>query len=146
MWLKLHLLNFRLFRNTLFRPELRTCWRELHKSNVITQEISTASLRVKYNYTTSRARERERGRRWGRSGSARSYTRFWMFPGRYCICRYQSNRPWRPIGLWDVKDPRPVTGIALLYGDGVCFLWGTNWIVSTPTSSQYLAVNCEPIV
>jgi hypothetical protein len=44
------------------------------------------------------------------------------------------------------KPPRPVTGIALLYGDGVCFLWGTNWTVTTATSSQYLAVNCEPIV
>jgi hypothetical protein len=39
-----------------------------------------------------------------------------------------------------------VTGIALLYGNGVCFLWGTNWTVSTATSGQYLAVNCEPIV
>jgi hypothetical protein len=36
-------------------------------------------------------------------------------------------------------------GIALPYGDGVCFLWGTNWTVSTATSSQYLAVNCELI-
>jgi hypothetical protein len=44
------------------------------------------------------------------------------------------------------RPPRPVTGIALLYGDGVCFLWGTNWTVSTATSSQYLEVNCEPIV
>jgi hypothetical protein len=44
------------------------------------------------------------------------------------------------------RPPRPVTGIDLLYGDGVCFLWGTNWTVSTATSSQYLAVNCEPIV
>jgi hypothetical protein len=44
------------------------------------------------------------------------------------------------------RPPRPVTGIALLYGDGVCFLWGTNWTVCTATSSQYLAVNCEPIV
>jgi hypothetical protein len=35
---------------------------------------------------------------------------------------------------------RPVTGIALLYEDGVCFLWGTNWTVSTATSSQYLAL------
>jgi hypothetical protein len=43
------------------------------------------------------------------------------------------SQPYRP--------PRPVTGIALLYGDGVCFLWGTNWTVSTATSSQYLAVN-----
>jgi hypothetical protein len=42
--------------------------------------------------------------------------------------------------------PRSVTRIALLYGDGVCFLWGTNWTVSTATSSQYLAVNCETIV
>jgi hypothetical protein len=37
-------------------------------------------------------------------------------------------------------------GIALLYGDGLCFLWGTYWTVSTATSSQYLAVNCEPTV
>jgi hypothetical protein len=29
------------------------------------------------------------------------------------------SQPYRP--------PRSVTGIALLYGDGVCFLWGTNW-------------------
>jgi hypothetical protein len=43
------------------------------------------------------------------------------------------------------RPPRPVTGIALLYGDGVCFLWGTNWTIITATSSQYLAVNCEPI-
>jgi hypothetical protein len=28
----------------------------------------------------------------------------------------------------------------------MCFLWGTNWTVSTATSSQYLAVNSEPIV
>jgi hypothetical protein len=27
--------------------------------------------------------------------------------------------------------PRPVTEIALLYGDGVCYLWGTNWTVGT---------------
>jgi hypothetical protein len=32
------------------------------------------------------------------------------------------------------RPPRPVTGIALLYGDGVCFMWGTNWTVSTVTS------------
>jgi hypothetical protein len=44
------------------------------------------------------------------------------------------------------RRPRPVTGIALHYGDGVCFLCGTNWTVSTATSSQYFAVNCEPIV
>jgi hypothetical protein len=44
------------------------------------------------------------------------------------------------------RTPRPVTGIALLYGDGVCFRWGTIWTVSTATSSQYRAVNCEPIV
>jgi hypothetical protein len=41
------------------------------------------------------------------------------------------------------RPPRPVTGIALLYGDGVCFLLGTNWTVSTATSSQYLAVNIQ---
>jgi hypothetical protein len=44
------------------------------------------------------------------------------------------------------RHPRPVTGIALLYGEEVWFLWGTNWTVRTATSSQYLAVNCEPIV
>jgi hypothetical protein len=48
------------------------------------------------------------------------------------------SQPYRP--------PRPVTGIVLLYGDGVCFLWGKNWTVNTATSIQYLAVNCEPIV
>jgi hypothetical protein len=48
------------------------------------------------------------------------------------------SQPYRP--------PRPVTGIALLYGDRVCFLRGTNWTVSTATSSQYLAVSCEPTV
>jgi hypothetical protein len=53
----------------------------------------------------------------------------------------------RQCGILNISQPyRPwqtVTGIALLYGDGVCFLWGRNW---TATSSQYLAVNCEPIV
>jgi hypothetical protein len=44
------------------------------------------------------------------------------------------------------RPRRRVTGTALLYGDGVCFLWGTNWTVSTATSSQYLAVSCEPTV
>jgi hypothetical protein len=48
------------------------------------------------------------------------------------------SKPYRP--------PQPVAGIALFYGDGMCFLWGTNLTVSTATSSQYLAVNCEPIV
>jgi hypothetical protein len=48
------------------------------------------------------------------------------------------SQPYRP--------PRPVIGLALLYGDGVCLLWGTNWTVGTATSSQYLADNCEPIV
>jgi hypothetical protein len=33
----------------------------------------------------------------------------------------------------------PVTGCGGLEG-------GTNWTVSTATSSQYLAVDCEPIV
>jgi hypothetical protein len=48
------------------------------------------------------------------------------------------SQPYRP--------PRSVMGIDLLYGDRVCFLRGTNWTVSTATSSQYLAVHCEPIV
>jgi hypothetical protein len=48
--------------------------------------------------------------------------------------------------LQPYRPSLPVTGIALLYVDGVSFLWGTNWTVSTATSSQYLAVNCEPIV
>jgi hypothetical protein len=56
----------------------------------------------------------------------------------------------RQCGILNISQPyrptRPATGIALLYGDGVCFLWGTNWTVSTATSSQYLAANCEPIV
>jgi hypothetical protein len=43
------------------------------------------------------------------------------------------SQPYRP--------PRPVTGIALLYGDGVCFLWGTNWTVSTATSSTTYKYN-----
>jgi hypothetical protein len=56
----------------------------------------------------------------------------------------------RQCGILNISQPyrplRPDTGIALLYGDGVCFLLGTNWTVSTATSSQYLAVNCESIV
>jgi hypothetical protein len=56
----------------------------------------------------------------------------------------------RQCGILNISQPyrsaRPVTEISLLYGDGVCFLWGTNWTVSTATSSQYLAGNCEPIV
>jgi hypothetical protein len=56
----------------------------------------------------------------------------------------------RKCDILDISQPychpRPVTGIALLYGDGVCFLLGTNWTVSTATSSQCLAVNCEPTV
>jgi hypothetical protein len=56
----------------------------------------------------------------------------------------------RQCGILNISQPYrppwPVTGIALLYGDGVRFLWGTDWTVSTATSSQYLAVNCEPTV
>jgi hypothetical protein len=56
----------------------------------------------------------------------------------------------RQSGILNISQPyrplRPVKGIALLYGQGVCFLWGTNWTVSTATSSQYLAVNSEPII
>jgi hypothetical protein len=36
----------------------------------------------------------------------------------------------RQCGILNISQPyrpsRPVTGTALLYGDGVCFLWGTN--------------------
>jgi hypothetical protein len=56
----------------------------------------------------------------------------------------------RQCGILNISQPyrpaRPVMGIALLYGDRVCFPWGTNWTVSTATSNQYLTVNCEPIV
>jgi hypothetical protein len=56
----------------------------------------------------------------------------------------------RQCGILNISQPyrpsQPVTRIALLYGDGVCFVWDTNWTVSTATSSQYLAVNYEPIV
>jgi hypothetical protein len=51
-------------------------------------------------------------------------------------------------GILNISQPYRPPGplmIALLYG-GVCFLWGTNWTVSTTTSIQYLTVNCEPIV
>jgi hypothetical protein len=34
----------------------------------------------------------------------------------------------------------------LYFMETMCFLRGTNWTVSTATSSQYLAVNCEPTV
>jgi hypothetical protein len=59
-------------------------------------------------------------------------------------------RLFRQCGILDIsqpyRPPRSVTGVTLLYEDGMFFLWGTNWTVSTATSSQYLAVNCEPIV
>jgi hypothetical protein len=55
-----------------------------------------------------------------------------------CVGSITSHNPIGHHGL--------IQGIDLLYGDGVCFLWGTNWTLSTATSSQYLAVNCEPIV
>jgi hypothetical protein len=60
------------------------------------------------------------------------------------------SRLYRQCGILNIsqpyRPPRAVTGIALLYGAGVRFLRGTNWTVSTATSNQYLAVNCEPIV
>jgi hypothetical protein len=81
-----------------------------------------------------------------------------VLPVRYELdCKYVASisqltvsRLSRQCGILNISQPymspRPVTGIALLYGDGVCFLCGTNWTVSTATSSQYLAVICEPIV
>jgi hypothetical protein len=45
-----------------------------------------------------------------------------------------------PIGLQDLLLGQ------LYFMETECFLWGTNWTVRTATSSQYLAVNCEPIV
>jgi hypothetical protein len=76
----------------------------------------------------------------GKARSARRADNFTPIPSRLSRqCGIHNiSQPYRP--------PWPVTRIALLYGDGVCFLWGTNWTVSTATSSQYLAVNCEPIV
>jgi hypothetical protein len=47
-----------------------------------------------------------------------------------------------PNILQPYRPPRPVTGIDLLYGEGVCFLWGTNWTVSTATSSLLLWADC----
>jgi hypothetical protein len=45
---------------------------------------------------------------------------------------YPSNRPWRPIRLWDVKDPKLSRQLAhsswLQNGDVLWFLWGTNLI------------------
>jgi hypothetical protein len=62
--------------------------------------------------------------------------------------RLSMSRLFRQCGAFAISQPyrpaQPVTGIVLHYG-GVCFLLGTNWTVSTATSSQYLAVNCEPI-
>jgi hypothetical protein len=77
------------------------------------------------------------GSKVGRARKADSLTTIYEPLSRKCGI-LNISQPYRP--------PRPVTGIALLYGDGVCFLRGTNSTVSTATSSQYLAVNCEPIV
>jgi hypothetical protein len=48
---------------------------------------------------------------------------------------------WDPRHSQPYRPPLPVKGIALRYGDGLYFLWGTNWTISTATSSQYLAVD-----
>jgi hypothetical protein len=53
------------------------------------------------------------------------------------ICYVEGSRP----PLWSSGQSS-----WLHNADVLCLLWGTNWTVSTATSSQYLAVNCEPIV
>jgi hypothetical protein len=84
----------------------------------------------------------------------RTRNSFWRVNGSQGIMLTASqtsvSRLSRQCGILNIsqryRSPRPVMGIALLFGEGVCFLWGTNWTVSTATSSQYLTVNCYPIV
>jgi hypothetical protein len=43
------------------------------------------------------------------------------------------------------RPPRPVTEITLLYGDGVYFLWGTNWTVSMLQVASISQLTVSPL-